>query len=200
MGKLIPITGTVTEPITLQEARLHLRLDADGSPASHSDDSIVSMLISVARQAAEQYLGKTIAMQSFELALDVFPEGPVSLETWPVVSITSIEYQDPNGVVQTLTPDKYVFDYFSKPAQIVVKEIWPPTKNETNAIKITFVAGHTDGQSPNVYPLPIPVKQAMLLTIGHLYENREAVSMNEKYEMPMGTTALLTPYRISMGL
>jgi uncharacterized phiE125 gp8 family phage protein len=79
-------------------------------------------------------------------------------------------------------------------------ELWPGTKNKANAVKITFVAGHTDNDSPNNYPLPLPIKQAMLLQIGQLYEYREAVSTEQSYEMPMGSTALLTPYRISMGL
>lgn len=204
-GKLKLITDGQVEPITLEEARLHLRLDTSGSPASHPDDSLVSVLITVARQSAEAYLGRSLVQQTYELALDRFPNADdadqaINLQVWPVRSITSVQYQDEDDVTQTVDAADYVFDSFAKPAEIVPIELWPGTKVKANAVKITFVAGHTDNDSPNNYPLPLPIKQAMLLQIGQLYEFREAVSTEETYEMPMGSTALLTPYRISMGM
>jgi uncharacterized phiE125 gp8 family phage protein len=204
-GKLKLITDGQVEPITLEEARLHLRLDTSGSPPSHPDDSLVTVLITVARQSAEAYLGRSLVQQTYELALDRFPNPDdvteaINLQVWPVRSITSVQYQDEDDASQTVDAADYVFDTFAKPAELVPLELWPGTKNKANAVKITFVAGHTDNDSPNNYPLPLPIKQAMLLQIGQLYEFREAVSTEDTYEMPMGSTALLTPYRISMGL
>lgn len=205
-GKLRLVTDGQTEPITLEEARLHLRLDTSGSPASHPDDSLVSILITVARQSAEQYLGRSLIQQTYQLALDRFPNADdatqaISLQVWPVRSITSVQYSDEGDVTQTLATDEYIFDNYAKPAQITPVELWPGTKNKTNAVTITFVAGHTDADSPNDYPLPLPIKQAMLLQIGHLYEHREAVNVgNIVTEMKFAYTHLLTPYRLSMGL
>jgi hypothetical protein len=40
----------------------------------------------------------------------------------------------------------------------------------------------------------------MLLILGHLYENREAVTLDERYELPLGAASLLQQHRIAMGL
>jgi uncharacterized phiE125 gp8 family phage protein len=205
IGKLKLVSESTVDPITLQEARLHLRLDTEGSPASHPDDSIVEVLIKVARQSAEQYLGRSLVQQTYELALDRFPNPEqdasqaISLQTWPVNSVTSIVYQDPDGNAQTLAVDQYIVDQFAKPAQITAVTLWPSTKPVTNSVIVTFVAGHQDS-SPNGDAIPKPIIQAMLLMIGHLYEHRESVTSAQTYEMPLGSTALMTPYRLSMGL
>lgn len=46
-------------------------------------------------------------------------------------------------------------------------------------------------------PLPSPIKHAILLLIGHYYENREA-TIDKRYEvveLPMAVASLLAPYR-----
>jgi len=201
MNKLKVISESTLEPITLEEARLHLRLDADGSPPSHPDDSLVTTLITVARQHAETYLGQAIAQKTFEVAIDELPDGAnqtISLEMWPVNAVTSITYIDSDGVQQPFTD--YQLDTYAKPAAVYPDERWPAVKRVPNAVIISFIAGYTDNFSPNPYPLPAGVKQAMLLLIGHLYQNRESVTEGQMYEMPQGFTALLTPYRLMMGL
>lgn len=47
------------------------------------------------------------------------------------------------------------------------------------------------------------IKAAILLQCGHLYANRESVSMaagNYMIEMPMGVKFMLDPYRIELGV
>jgi len=47
------------------------------------------------------------------------------------------------------------------------------------------------------------VKSAVLLQVGHLYVNREAVSQqpgNYMLELPLGLKWLIDPYRIEMGV
>lgn len=199
MTKLKVITESAIEPITLHEARLHLRLDTFDSPPTHVDDPLIEVLITVARQAAENYLGQSITQKTYELALDEFPVREISLGLWPVNSVDSITYEE-DGQTQTVDAADYIFDSFAKPGQVLPKESWTSVKAVTNGVKITFTAGYTDSFSPNPYPLPKAIKQAMLLTIGHLYENRESVVAGQMIEMPLGMTALLTPYRISMGM
>ena len=56
-------------------------------------------------------------------------------------------------------------------------------------------------EDPNGLVMPASVKAAILLTLGHLYENREAVNVgNIVTEMPMGAERLLWPYRTDIGL
>lgn len=190
---------TPTEVITLSEARLHLRLDTEGSPPSHPDDSIVSALIIAARENAESHTGLAIAESSYTLALDAFPIDAIELFLSPVQSITSVTYVDSGGATQTLTNTKYQLDNYSSPAKLFPLEPWPATKVKPNAVLINFIAGFTDG-SPNNYPLPISLKQAMLIMIGTWYENRESIAEKETYERPMTATYLLTPHRVNLGV
>jgi uncharacterized phiE125 gp8 family phage protein len=204
LKKPIPLNDGGDEPVSLATARLHLRLDTEGSPPTHPDDELVAVLISAARESAENYTGLAILRQTFQLQLDAFPGNTekINLGLWPVNAINSITYLDENGATQTLAADKYVLENNQAPAQVglAFEEVWPATRAVANAVTIEFVAGYTDGLSPNPYPMPKAIKQAMLLTIGHLYQNRQDVSDFEKFEMPFGSLSLLTPFRISMGL
>ena len=189
------------EPITLAEARLHLRLDTFGSPPSHPDDSLVEVIISAARGMAENYLNHSIANREVVLQLDDFgTDGYISLQDWPVVGIASVEYLDSTGAAQTWASNQYILDGASQPARLYPVTDFPEVQDRVNAVTVTFDAGYTDGESPNTYPMPKAIKQAILLMIGHLYENRQDVTYAQHYQLPMGSVSLLQPYRISMGL
>jgi len=56
---------------------------------------------------------------------------------------------------------------------------------------VTFVSGYGAAAA-----VPKAIKQALLLLIGHLYENREAVTTANLNELPMAVNALLYPYRV----
>lgn len=195
------IAPPLAELITLAQARAHLKLDAEGSPPTHPDDDLVTALITVAREAAESYTGLVIAPRGFTIALDEFPAYAIDTTLWPVTSVTSVVYSDQNGTQQTVNAANYVLDNYSRPASIVSPvEAWPATEVTPNAVVVTVEAGFTDGQSPDSYPCPRGVIQAMLLIIGHLYENRQSVVGTQRYELPLGVQSLLTPYRVNWGM
>lgn len=194
--------GTVqTEPIDLATARLHLRLDTEGSPPSHPDDSLVESLITVARESVENFTELTVAVNDFQLKLDEFPVDVINLGTWPVNSITSITYVDGNGATQTLSAGDYALDNFSKPAQISLTygKTWPQVRAQVNAVTVAFEAGFNGDTSPIQNEMPKALKQAMLLTITDLYENRGAIVSKQNYEIPVTAQYLMQPYRINMG-
>lgn len=190
------IVAPTVEPISMTTARLHLRLDTSGSPPSHPDDSLVSSLITAVRQNAEDYSGLKIAPGTYEVRADSFKDFEIELQTWPVTAISSISYVDLNDDAQTLASSEYTLDTYTRPARLKATTTFPAAKEVT----IRFTAGFTDGQSPNPYPMPKPLESAMLLMLGHLYDNREAVSMDQSYERPLGATYLMNPYRINLGL
>ena len=199
--KLKPTNNVTNEPVSLATAQLHLKLDLVGSPPSHPDDALVLSMITAARQDAEKYTGLAVAYQTYQLALDAFPRHAIDLGIWPVSQVVSITYVDRAGVTQTLSAANYTLDTFARPSVIHPTVIWPDTKEMPNAVVVTFRAGFTDGQSPNSYPVPKAITQAMLLMIGHLYENREAVNVGSIVTTyPLGYLHLLTPHRLGMGL
>ena len=194
MKYLIKVSQPTSEPVTLAEAQLHLRLDTAGSPPAHPDDALVQAFISASRESAESYTGVTIAACEYE-AQGTPTNEKLSLQTHPVNSVSSVTYQDGDGVTQTVDAADYYVDNFAKPAVLVFKKNTP-----VQDVTVRFTAGFTDGQSPNPYPTPSAVKAAILLMLGNLYENRETVSAIESFERPQSATYLLTPYRINMGL
>jgi uncharacterized phiE125 gp8 family phage protein len=203
MPGLNPSNIIAAEPITLGQARLHLKLDATGSPASHPDDALVTALIATCRESAEKYTGLAIANQSYTLTLDAFPDGAIDLQISKVNSITSITYIDSTGATQTLSSTKYTLDNVEKPSVVNLNynEKWPDTRLQPNAVTVTFNAGYTDNVSPNTNSIPKSINQAMLLFIGHLYANREAVNIGSNAnEIPLGTMHLLAQHRINIGL
>ena len=193
MSYLIKTIQPTSEPVTLAEAQLHLRLDTDGSPPSHPDDALVQTLISAARENAEQYTSTTIAQATYMLKSTV-TDGEINLQTYPVTSIASVTYEDAAGDVQTVSADQYSIDNFNRPARLVFD-----SDAISSEMTVTFTAGATDNDDPNPFPCPAGVKAAILLMVGNWYENRETVSNNESFERPQSAIYLLTPHRINMG-
>ena len=140
MSGLSPSNNVAAEPITLAQARLHLKLDTSGSPPSHPDDTLVTALIIASRESAEKYTGLAIANQTYTLTLDRFPDAEINLQISKVNSITSSSYVDTNGATQTFSSTKYTLDNVTKPSVINLNynEKWPDTRLQPNAVTITF--------------------------------------------------------------
>ncbi len=192
------ITAPAMEPINLIEARLHLKLDATGSPAAHPDDSIVTSLITAIRQhldGRDGRLNRCLISQDWELVLDEFPSNEIRIPLPPLQQIFSVKYDDVNGAEQIFPSSDYVVDTVSQPGWILPKtgKSWPATMDTINAVRIRFKAGYGDAAA-NV---PTPIRQAMLLMIGHLYENRELVTIGHiAPELPFTAEALLSAYEV----
>jgi uncharacterized phiE125 gp8 family phage protein len=199
------ITSQVTsEPITLEEARDHLRIEAFGSPLAHPDDAYITSLISVAREWCEQYTRRALATQRVSVAMNEFDPNGFRLPLAPLQSVTSIKYLDKNNTLQTLSSSVYYVDYFDAAIYLEANQRWPETSTRENAILIDYIAGYTNGVSPDTYPFPSPIRAAMLLLIGNWYENRQedqlATSRASFNSLPMGVYNLLQPYRLNLGV
>ena len=64
-------------------------------------------------------------------------------------------------------------------------------KGSLNAVKVFTQSGYT-GSSDR----PDALIAAMLLIIGHLYENRQDVGQHRTYETPLASRYLMDPYRL----
>ncbi|GCD83673.1 hypothetical protein PTHTG4_27370 [Parageobacillus thermoglucosidasius] len=172
------IEPPTSEPVSLQEVKNYLRIDHT------EEDTFVQSLIVASRQYIEQLTRRSIAVQTWELTLDSFPNDEILIPLPPLKTINSITYMK-NGMQQTLTT--YEMDNVSEPARL--KGDWPDTDNVMNAVKIEFIAGYDT--------CPEPLRQAMLLLISHWYENREIVSFNGALNnIPFTVDALVSQYKI----
>jgi len=183
------ITAPAVEPVTLVEAKAHLYV------THGDDDALIGAYIAAAREDAEHRLQRALVEQTWELALDAFPN-VIVLPMAPLVSITSIKYIDDAGVEQTLGSSTYYADTVAEPGQVVPKygESWPTTRAERNAVRVRYVAGYGDSGSF----VPAAIRQWILLRVGSLYENREsAVSGQPIQQAPRDfADGLLDRYKV----
>jgi uncharacterized phiE125 gp8 family phage protein len=159
-------TGPTDEPVTLEEAKLSARV------SGIDEDGLIESWIILARELVEIDSRRALLAQTVKLYMDRLPERTIYLERPPVQSVTSIQYVDTDGSLQTLSATKYVTDLVSEPCRLTPAYgiIWPFTRWQTNAVTITFVAGWAA-----VNLVPERAKQAIKLLVGHWYRNREAV-------------------------
>ena len=203
---LVLVTPPAEEPVSLAEAKLHLRVDfAD-------DDALITALISAARQAAETLTGRQIVTARWKLVLDSFP-GPslmgvpagqtfslpghaILLHKCPVQSIVSIQYLDMTGSLQTLASNSYTADFACEPARItpVFGQIWPVCLPQIGAVSVTFDAGY--GAATTV---PEGLKSWIKLRVGSLYAHREEVAVvsRGRVELLPFIDGLLDSYKVA---
>lgn len=170
--KLTLATPPVTEPITVSEAKSHLRVDfAD-------DDTLIGTLITAARKKAEDYLWRAVLTQTYDLFLDEFPCGDrIRLPRPPLASVTGVYYTPDGSSEQTFSSANYHVDNASEPGGVVLKlgYTWPSdTLQAVNGVRVRFVAGWSSAAN-----VPATIVAAIKLIIGHLYENREGVVVGQ---------------------
>jgi uncharacterized phiE125 gp8 family phage protein len=185
------ITAPATEPVTLAEAKLQLKVET----ADTADDNLITSLITAARMVAEEYTWRPLITQTWELRLDQFDEAEYKLKT-PAISITSVKYIDTNGVEQTLSSGTYQLLTGSEPHRVALNygECWPVVRGDYDGCKIRFSCGYGAAAA-----VPASIKQAILMMIGHWYENRQdVIAGRTATEIPMNSKYLLDPYRLVM--
>lgn len=179
------LTGpALGEPLTLAEARVHLRLDTS------EEDSLVDSLIAAARAHCEAETGLALMTQSFRLLIDDWPEGPViQIPKSPVQSIDSVTIYDAAGNPVTLALDGAVLDGRARPARLFLKDR-PATDQAINGIEIDFTAGF--GTAADIPP---ELRRAMLLHVALMYEFRGAVPAGmQPAAVPAGYRTLISPW------
>ncbi len=157
-------------PVSLELTRMHLR-----NEDLRVDDALVRALILSATQNIEAQYGLALLEQTVVQTHNAFPassDTPMLLRIAPLLSVTSIAYIDAAGATQTWSASQYTSGRFNNTAFIVPKigYTWPSgLAKMPNAVTITYDAGYGT-KSDNI---PEPIKQAILLNVGWLYENRE---------------------------
>lgn len=178
------ITPRASPVITLADLKAHLRV------THSSEDTLIASYLEQACSWAENYALITIGPQTLEVALDAFPTGSIELPRGPVTGITSVKYIDVNGTLQTLSSVNYGLDDYQNPAWCTQAfgTTWPATRAVANAVLVRYTAGSAlhDG-----------VRSALLLTVGHLYSNRESVNVgNLVSKMPLSAEAMLDTVKV----
>ena len=181
------ITAPSTLPVTLIEAKAHLRID-------HADeDTLLLSLIATAAAGAEHETGRALMAQTWEVSLDAFPDA-VELTRTPVQSITSVTYADSAGVPTVLSNAFYALDAADEFGWAYVVPAydgaWPETRDEINAVKVRYVAGYADAAS-----VPAAIKSWILLQVGAMYAHRESEVIGQVQRLGF-VDSLLARYKV----
>ena len=125
---------------------------------------------------------------NLEIALLRFYAPYIDLPYGPVQSISAIYYYEDDNVQRTFPVTSYYLDNSGIVARVclAVGATWPAGVRPFASLQIRYVAGETTSAS-----VPTPIKQAMLMIISHLYENRG----KESVAIPEIAKVLLSPYK-----
>lgn len=183
----IKITEPGEEPVSLDEARAHLRVDQG------DEDPLIRSLITAARQMCEGQLGRTLITTTWEMRTDLFD--PALRLDWPrVQEIEFLSYLDA-GELRTLDPADYRLDNANDASAAWVApargKAWPSIEADINAVRVRYRAGYGDTAAD----VPQAIRTWILLHAAAMYEQREAVAAKDMKSLPF-LAGLLDPYRV----
>ena len=181
----ILVRPPASEPVTLAEAKAHLRV-------THvEEDALIGALITSARRVAEAKTGLCLIAQGWTVFHDSWPEdGLITLPLWPLRAVAELAVFGEEDTKAVIEPSHYVADLASRPARLMLRgsRQWQRPGRALNGIAMTVEAGF--GPVPG--DVPPPLRQAVLMLVAHWYAHRgdEAAPA-----APSAVDALLRPYR-----
>jgi uncharacterized phiE125 gp8 family phage protein len=187
------IVDAVTEPVSVDEAKAHLRVDGT------LDDAYIAVLITAARTDAENRLQRSLTETTWRVTLDHFPD-EIMLPMPKALEVMEVQYIATDGTPVVLDPLTYSLDNVREPAWIVPNfgSEWPSTRDQINAVRVTYKAGYLLGGTNEQQraAVPAPIRQWMFLAIGRMYEFREASLQGQAIHDLQFADGLLDTYRV----
>ena len=216
---LVRATEPAAYPVTLAEAKLHLRID------NTDDDTLITSLIASATRWAEDYCDRTFCSTQWTMRLDSFygPVGspvqfglkadgnniegrqgtvpnldielprPPMVQSGTATAVTVTYTPSAGAATATLDAAEYRVDRQATPGvcRPLYGKSWPSHLVDQNSTTVTWWAGYSaDGTS-----VPAPVKSAVLMIVAHLWRNREMAAETALTEVPFGVRAMLDTVR-----
>lgn len=172
------VTPPTAEPVSLEEAKAHLRVEHD------ADDVLISAQIAAAREWAEGFTGSRFLEQTWDVTLRGWPSSPYRIPVGPVGAVSSVTYRTSDGSTALVPPETYRLDW--EDLFLTRGASWPvgPAPDE---VTLRVVVG-----SATVQGVSTMVRQAILVLVGHWYANREAVAIGTIVNaVPLAVESLL---------
>jgi len=184
------ITAATTYPISLTEAKSHLKVDTT------ADDTYIESIIKAATQLSEEYTNRFFINTVIEQTCSSFSELEALFKS-KVSAVAHVKYYDSNNSLQTLDTSIYDVQLNYEPSQIQLVEgkIFPDITKRNDAVLARYTVGYGSAASD----VPEIIKQAILLTIGNFYENRASVVIGRiATELPQNVKWLLDTYKVQI--
>lgn len=204
MHRPVLLTPPALLPVSLAEAKGHLRV------AHGEEDGLIEGMVRAAVDHLDGWtgiLGRCLVEQVWRQDFDRF-ERCLALPLGPVISVTSVTWRNAAGQLATVASASYALRTDAGGRSVISFDrefAFPTDLHESAAVAVTYVAGYPtipevpadddDPGTPAQVTVPNAIKVAIMLMVGHWYENREATGSGSLATMPMSTEMLLSPYR-----
>jgi uncharacterized phiE125 gp8 family phage protein len=207
---LFLLTAPTVEPITLAQAKDHLRQDTD------DEDDLISSLITAARRWAEAYTRRAFITQTWRLSFDA-ADVPASVSSDPVavalqiqpvagsiitlprpplIDVMGITSYSTANVAATVAPATYLVDPYSTPGRVCLNDgqTWPTGLRAIDSLVVEYTAGY----GATAAAVPYDIKAAIKRLVNTIYEQREdfVVGQTISRDVPSDAKTMLDPYRI----
>lgn len=171
-GRLLTrITAPGSEPITLAEAKLYLRVD------THHEDTLISDFIVAVRMDAESFLRRSLITQTWKASFGDYEYNNVPLPMGPVIAVTEVLSRNVDGSSQEIGAEHYYINA-ARNGLVFASLV------SGAMLEISYSAGYGDASA-----VPKPIKMGMLSHIAALYDARGEA------QMPQQANSLYAPFR-----
>lgn len=175
------VTPPTKLAVSISEARKHMRVeDLD------NDDLIYTYVMS-AQQSLSMQLGRSLVLTSY--ALDVYNwHRDIYLPMPPIRSVSAVKVRGTDGTLATITTSDYTLLLTSEGrGRLTIPGTWgwPYTSYMQAIASVEYTAGYD--------VVPAPLRAAILLMAGTLYDNRSDVGSAATYKVP-GVENLISTY------
>ena len=184
------ITAATSYPVSLTEAKSHLKVDTT------ADDTYITSIIKAATQLSEEYTNRFFINTVIEQTCSDFAQLQTLFKS-KVSAVAHVKYYDSDNSLQTLSATIYDTQLKYEPSQIQLADdkSFPEITKRNDAV----VARYTVGYGASASDVPEIIKQAILLTIGNFYQNRNSVVIGRiATELPMNVKWLLDTYKVQI--
>jgi uncharacterized phiE125 gp8 family phage protein len=196
--RLVLTSPPAIEPLLLDDAKLFAYIDNDAT------DTLITGLITVARQWVENYCNIALITQSYSAYYDYRDKWAgewirgrkIRLPMQPIQSITDVNSYDQFD-------NETLFDssnYRLSGSRLVLGDLasWPTELRIYDCLQVDFVAGYSNDDTL----IPSGIITAMKMLIASWYEQRGSITDDmlarnnvEMLPVPFGVKSILAPYR-----
>ncbi len=205
------ITPPASEPITITEAKAHLRVDTP------DDDTLITSLIKSSRELCELYTGLGLLPQTWRLLMDKWPtvqndewwdglrqgafiptvKKELLLERSPLVSVSTVKTFEEDGSGAIYDSSNYYVDPSGGRIVLKASSSAPTGSKSINSVEIVFSVGYADASN-----VPGAIKLGILDLINFHYEHRgdesiraSSIESESVHNIPVGIRNLWNPYK-----
>lgn len=191
----ILVTPPAVLPLTLDEVKAHLRVEADHT----LEDALLYGYLRAAVGLVEAHTRRALMTQTWDLHLDAFPAAGVAirLPKAPLQAVNSVAYVDADGATRTWASGDYAVAASSVAARLLPAygKSWPATRAQAQAVTVRFTAGYGDAPAA----VPEEIRVALLMLAMHFYENRAPMNIGSIVNpLPFTVSALLEPFVVPL--